>query len=332
MNPLNLQRTDTQEDKFALAFEAAERPDLLPPVYILSHNRVNNFVTFARMPWLVEYATVVVVADQLEAYRAAWPKSNIIPIPRGYGGHEAGIGRALMFILEMADMLGQDHIITVHDDLKHICPLYNTVPGQDKVSMAYARVIPSDLHQSFYRGMFTMFAAIAAEAYAAHPDAVIASPQVNQPDRHVKATEQRWVLNQGGNPAQLQSWRVDRYLDQVGPLNLEDFNFHGEDISIACDVVAAGCQIVDVPSIMTGWLDYELESVIRDPSNAHILRQGEHDALMKKTELVPYIKTRTDILDRPQWHSMNWAKLKRDGVVRTDSARWDDPMRTEDDS
>lgn len=325
MESLNLQCDDAQEAKFDLIFAAAARPDLLPPVYMLSHNRADNLKTFRRMPWLTHHATVVVVADQLAAYREAWPMARIIPIPVGFGGHEAGIGRALQFILETADLLGQEHIITVHDDLQNIGPLYSL--GDGKVSRAYASKIDPEQQQDFYRGCFTLFAEIAAEAYAAHPDAVIASPQVNNSNRTVGSAERRWVLNQGGNPAQLQSWRVDRYLEQVGDLNLEQFNVHGEDISIACDVVAAGCQVVNVPALITDWSDYETDSVIRNPTNAHILRQGEHDALMTKTDLVPYIKTRYDLLDRPQWHTMDWAKLKRDGLVKTDEAHWTDPAR-----
>lgn len=323
---LNLQCNDTEEDKFRLIYEAAARPELLPPVYMLSHNRADDCVTFRKMPWLVGVARVVVVEEQYEAYRAAWPTADILAIPAGYAGLKAGIGRALQFILDTAYMLGQDHIITVHDDLHKIGPLYR-LPGGPKVSRAYTSKIDLSTRQDFYRGCFTLFAELAAEAYSVHPDAVIASPQVNNSDRTWKASEKRWALNQGGNPAQLQSWRVDRYVDQVGHLNLEEFNVHGEDISIACDVVAAGCQVVNVPALITDWSDYETESVIRTPANAHILRQGEHDALMRKSALVPYIKTRYDILDRPQWHTMDWTKLKRDGLIKADAALWTDPVR-----
>lgn len=325
MTTLDLQCADTAEAKFDLIYAAAARPDLLPPVYVLSHNRADNLKTFRRMPWLRDYATVVVVDSQLAAYREAWPTANIIPIPPGYAGLEAGIGRALQFILDVASMMGQDHIITVHDDLGNIGPLYGTGVG-NKASRAHA-TLTRDRRQEFFRGCFTLFAAIAEEAYAAHPDAVIASPQVNNSDRTSKSSEKRWALNQGGNPAQLQSWRVDRYLEQVGGLNLAEFNIHGEDISIACDVAAAGCQVVHIPALITDWSDYETESVIRNPSNAHILRQGEHDALMRKPDMAQYVRTRYDILDRPQWHTMDWAKLKRDGRVKHDVALWTDPVR-----
>lgn len=319
---VDLQIEDSMEEKFALAFSMAHRPDLLPPIYVLSHKRADNFVTFKSMPWMADIATVVVAHTEEAKYRELWPKVKLAVIPPGYGGHDIGIGRALQFILDTADMIGQEHILTIHDDLKSINMLYDV--GQGKVSRAFTSIV-GEKRQDFYRGCITLFAQCAEEAYATHEDAVIASPQVNNANRTLKSSQRRWELNSGGNPAQLQSWRVDRFLKQVGGLNLEDFNYHGEDISLACDIAEARCQVVNMPTFITDYLDYENESVIRDHSNAHILRQGEHDALMKKEVMAQYVKTRTDLLDRPQWHSLDWPKLKKDGRIKADEKLWTDP-------
>ena len=35
-----------------------------------------------------------------------------------------------------------------------------------------------------------------------------------------------------------------------------------------------------------------------------------------------YVKTKYDLIDRPQWHSLDWRRLARDGRVVTGSAPW----------
>lgn len=321
---IDLQVPNTAEAKYGLIYQVAEHPELLPPVYVLSHKRADNLVTYRKFPWLKSIATLVVAHSQESAYRAAGWGDNLMVIPAGFGGHDAGIGRALQYILETADMLGHEHILTVHDDLIMASILYETEPG--KVSRAWNRWMSHD-REGYQRGVLALMAVCAEEAFAASPDAVIASPQVNNANRTLASSRKRWELNAGGNPAQLQYWRVDRFLELTGGMNLTEFNYHGEDISLACDIIENGGQVVNLPTFITDYLDYETESVIRDPSNAHVLRQGEHDSLMEKVKMAPYIKTRYDLLDRPQWHSLNWPLLKKEGLARADEALWTDPVR-----
>jgi len=320
---IDLQVPNTAEAKYGLIYEVAGDPSLLPPVYVLSHNRSDNLVTYRKFPWLRNESTLVVAHGQEATYRAAgW--DNLLVIPQGFGGHDRGIGRALQYILETADMLGQEHILTVHDDLIMASVLYETEPG--KVSRAWNRWMSHD-REGYQRGVLALMALCAEEAFAAWGSAVIASPQVNNANRTLNSSRKRWALNEGGNPAQLQYWRVDRFLDLTGGLNLEEFNFHGEDISLACDIIQNGGQVVNLPTFITDYLDYETESVIRNPANAHLLRQQEHDSLMAKGAFAKYIKTRYDILDRPQWHSLDWPKLKKDGLAQADEALWTEPSK-----
>ena len=54
------------------------------------------------------------------------------------------------------------------------------------------------------------------------------------------------------------------------------------------------------------------------------LRQDEHDALMSTT-LAPFIRTKLDLVDRPQWHSLDWRALASAGRVQQDQELWIDP-------
>lgn len=312
---------DSLEEKFALIYAAAERQELLPPVYIISHRRSDNLRTLRTLPWLEQVATVVVAEPEVATYRAAWPKTDIVSIPPGYGGHDIGVGRAVQFTLEYAHSQGQGHILMLNDDLKAITMLFDV--GGGKVSHAYFNLV-GDRRQDYFRGVLTLIAECADEAYVAEPSALVASPQANNSNRTTHASSKRWALNQGGNPAQLVSWRVDRFMDLVGGLNLEDFNYHGDDIGVACDIIENGGQLVDLPAFIGHYLDYETESVLRTPETAPLLRQEEHDALLAKPFMGQYIKTREDLLGRPQWHSLDWPRMKADKVARANARLWTD--------
>lgn len=323
---IDLQVANTAEDKFALIYQAAAHPELLPPVYVLSHKRAGNLRTFKIMPWLAREATLVVAHSDSAEYTSRWPDTRQLVIPAGYGGHDIGLGRAIQFTLETADLLGQDEILLLNDDLRAISVLYETDPGV--VSRAWAEHVDHD-REGYLRGALVTMAECAREAFARHPDAVIASPQGNNALRTLAPSTRRWALNTGYHPTQLQYVRVDRLLELTGGINLAEFNYHGEDISLACDIVAAGGQMVNLPTFVGSWLDHETDSVMRSPANAHLLRQAEHDALMRKTELAPYIKTRYDLLDRPQWHALSFTRLKRAGILKSDEALWSDPAGPE---
>lgn len=313
---------DSLEEKFALIYAAAAVPDALPPVYIISHRRSDNLRTLRTLPWLVDIATVVVAEPELDTYQAAWPNVEFASIPPGYGGHDIGVGRAVDYTLHLANRRRQKHILMLNDDLKAVTMLFDV--GGGKVSHAYFTLV-GDRRQEYFRGVMTLIAQCAEEAYAVEPTAIVASPQANNSNRTPLASSKRWALNQGGNPAQLVSWRVDRFVETVGHLNLDDFNYHGDDIGVACDIIENGGQLVDLPSFIGHYLDYETESVLRTPETAPLLRQEEHDALVAKPVMGKYIKTREDILGRPQWHSLDWPRMKAEGVAAAGAALWTDP-------
>lgn len=316
---------DTKDAKFGLALSLAHRLDLLPPVYIISHKRHGDMPTLRNMPLLKEHASVVVTQPEAADYRAALPGTQVLEIPAGYGGHEYGIGRAKQFCLETADLLGQDHIIILDDDLVLLGIQYPNPQDVTKVSRAFMHS-HADVREDFFIGLLVLFALVSEEAYEAHPEAVTSSPQGNNADRTLRAARKRWELNRGGNPSQMQSWRVDRFWERVpGGFDLEKFNYHGEDVSIALAIIESGGAIVNVPGIVAGYLDYETQSVMRTPETAPALRQAEHDGLMSLM-LADYVKTREDIIGRPQWHSLRWLALEADGLIKHDQALWDTPM------
>jgi hypothetical protein len=190
------------------------------------------------------------------------------------------------------------------------------------VSHAYARAW-TGRKEDFFGGLLVVVALAAEEAYEAEPTAVIASPQCNNANRTTGSSQTRWELNRGGPPAQIQSWRVDRFSELCGELDLEHFNLHGDDIGVAAQIVAAGGSVVNVPSVIGQYLDYEQQSVIRTPETAPALRRAEHEALMNH-ELADYVTTREDILGQPQWHSLDWRKLVQRKKIPSTRVMWDD--------
>ena len=317
---IDLTMPDTQESKFDLIFDLSEELDLLPPVYIISHKRSANLPTLSSIPALRSRATVVVAHSEEDDYRAALPDVDVAVIPEGFGGHDIGIGRAKQYCLEMADMLGQDTIVMLDDDLVRLSILFDK--GEGKVSHAFKSFV-GDRIDDYQSGLLVLMAALAQEAFDAHPEAIIASAQCNNSNRSIGSSEKRWELNRGGNPSQMTVWRVDRFTEMCGEMDLVDFNYHGEDIALVEQIIHAGGSVVHVPSIIGQYLDYETQSVMRTPDNAPTLRQEEHDSIMKRP-LADFIKTRTDIIGRPQWHSMDWTALRRKGLVKDDIRLWTD--------
>lgn len=310
---------DTRDEKFGLVERLSKELTSLPPTYVITHKRAKILPTLKTLPFLKDMAMFVVAEEELSTYRAEHTLSYA-KIPSGYRGYDRGVGRARQFCLDLAELLGHDHILILDDDLTSLSVLYGI--GEGKVSHAYARAW-SGPKEDFFGGLLVAMALAAEEAYDAHPEAVIASPQCNNANRTTGSSETRWELNRGGPPAQIQSWRVDRFADRCGELDLERFNYHGDDIGVAAQVIAAGGSVVNIPSVIGQYLDYETESVIRSPATAPALRAAEHEALMSH-ELADYVTTREDILGRPQWHSLDWRKLLQRKKIPSDRMRWDD--------
>ena len=317
---IDLTMPDTQESKFDLIFDLSEELDLLPPVYIISHRRASALPTLSAIPALRGRATIVVAHSEEDDYRAAQPDVDVAVIPEGYGGHDIGIGRAKQYCLEMATLLGQDTIVMLDDDLVRLSILFDK--GDGKVSHAFKRFV-GDRIDDYQSGLLVLMAMLAQEAFAAHPEAIIASAQCNNSNRSIGSSEKRWELNRGGNPSQMTVWRTDRFADLCGEMDLENFNYHGEDIALVEQIIHSGGSVVHVPSIIGQYLDYETQSVMRTPDNAPALRQEEHDSIMQRP-LARFVKTRTDIIGRPQWHSMDWTALRKEGLVKDDIRYWVD--------
>lgn len=319
-----LQVADALDSKFGLAFELAAEPELLPPTYIISHKRAGKIRTLKAIPDLLPRANVVVAEEELATYIKADPRPNYLVIPAGYAGLPGGVGRARQFCLDLAAMMGEEHILILDDDMISLTVLYAVAGG--KASHAFKRHIDPADTEYFRFGSLMLFAQVAEEAYRTVPTAMIASAQCNAASRTQRSSGLRWQLNRGGPPAQIQSWRVDRFTEAVGAIDLDRFNWHGDDIGVATQIVYSGGDTVKVPSILGHYQDYETQSVIRNPETAPALRAAEHEALMGGP-LAQYVMTRHDLLGQPQWHSLDWMALEHDGISRYAEAHWDDPVK-----
>lgn len=317
-----LQAGINAEDRFDLLFAAATATHQLPPVYVTSHRRADKLDTLRNIPYLQEHATLVVAEQELETYREHWPDAAYLVIPQDYGTVPMGHGRALQFTLEQAHAQGEELICILDDDLKAITALYSLEDG-DRVSRARQPHVGTRMGD-FFLGCLVTMGLIAREAFTMVPSAVVAGPQVNNADRRLHAAMKRWALNQGGNPAQFQFIHVPRLMALTGGWDVNEFAQHGDDISLAVDILAAGGSIVDIPTFVTDWRDYELESTMRTPETAPMLRQMEHQSLMQKP-LAQYVRTRYDMLDRPQWHSVHWVALKNAKLAPSQVVLWEAP-------
>ena len=309
---------DSWESKSQAAYDAAEQLGTLPHIYIVSHKRTDPF-TLKTIPVLRELATVVVADPEFMDYSLELPDVDVAAIPPGFGGFDIGVGRAKQFCLDLATSRGESEAMILDDDLQSLSILYSI--GEGKVSHAYTRHV-GERREAFHTGLLVMVAQIARDAFAADPKAVLAAPQCNNANRTPGSAGTMWETNRGGVPAQITFWDVDRF-NAALPLgiDLQKFNFHGDDIGVACDLIAAGSSVVNIPSIIGQYLDYETQSVVRTPETAPRLRLAEHEALMSH-ELAPFIKTREDLLGQPQWHSLDWRLLEHKHKVTTTKQMW----------
>lgn len=310
---------DSREAKFDLVEELAYEGHRLPPVYITTHARARVMNTLKVLPALRSRVTLVVAEPEVIEYRAAHPDVDILPIPAGWGGSEIGHGRAKMFTLRHARSIGQKRIMLIDDDLVGISLLYTLPNGKASHAMP-----PADERELFRWGVVVLFAKIMEEAFAAEPTLVLGAPQCSNPSRTKRSASIRWALNFGRPPSQMVVWDVERFFRYLPEgIDLERFNRHGDDIGGIMQILQAGGSGAWVGSILAHWFDYETRSVIRTPETAPALRQDEHDALME-LEWARFIKTNTDILDRPQWHAPDWTALKKDGRVKERTVFWPD--------
>ena len=308
----------TREELFR---EAGQRSfQELPPIFIRSHARADKMDTLRRFPFLTRRATVVVAEAEYEDYLAEWPSVALWKMPG-----EPSAGRAIQFILEIAQDLGHEHILILDDDLMSITALYEN-PGSEKyASRAIRRWIGNAprLRDQFHHGFLSLIAHAAEDAYASEPTAALAGVQVMSPNWTVDSAATMWRLNVGPVfPSQLMSVHVPRFMEVVGGVD-PDFHEHGDDLSMTVDLLDAGGSTVMLPTFITGWRSYETESVIRDELTAPAYRQREHDLIMAKPlGRDGYIRTRYDDQGRPWWHRVNWQKLRKDGRVKTSEKTW----------
>lgn len=310
---------DTRDAKFDLIFELASRADLLPPVYIISHKRAGAVTTLDTIPLLREHAWLVVAEAEEREYVREYGSEMVLTIPDVYGPKLIGVGRARQFCLDTSDAVkGSDRVIVMDDDMFSLNVLYGI--GGGRVSRAFTQAV-GGRRADFHLGVLLLLAAVGDEAFDEALLACVASPQNQNANRTPWASKTRWQLNNGGNPGLLQYWDVQRFLDLTGGIDLNRWNDHGDDIGAVMQILNAGGSVVKVPSIIGDSLDCETRSVIRTPATAAGLRQTEHDHLMADP-LARYVKTKLDILDQPQWHSVDWRAMARDGKISQHRVGW----------
>lgn len=295
----------------------------LPPVYIISHARAGRVATLDSLPVLRHHAHLVVRQQEIGAYENAGHQ-RMLAIPDGWRNSGIGGGRAVDFCLTHAAQQGHGRIIIIDDDLTSLSILYATGQG-DKVSRAYKGLLDLKEQVQFREGLLGLIWMVAEEAMDSDPSVVLASPQNQNANRTIGSSRVRWQRNAGGNPGLLMVWDVERF-HELAPEGLDRrFYRHGWDIGAAVQILSRGGSVAKIPAVVGDSWDCETRSVARSTENAPRLRQAEHDALME-TPLASYVKTREDVVGRPQWHSLDWRRLVKDGQVSQSDTLWSDPL------
>ena len=303
-----------------IAGQVTDDPDKLPPVYIISYHRSDNAPTLRMFPTsITQRFTVVVHEEEKALYQAALPDAKILTIPRMWRGYELGAGRARQFVLETAELLGQDRILLLDDDMVNLTTLY-AIPG-GKVSRAIRSRYDGD-PAVFRLGVLGLFAVLSEDAAQHDSTLCLTACQYNNAQRNTWSAATRWRTNHGKPPGQVEYWAMDRWLKYCPEgIDLEHFARHGEDIAVNLQLAYAGASVGNIPCVIGDFWDYETRSVLRNPQNAPALRQVEHDNLMLHP-LAPYISTRLDMVGRPQWNTVNWPLMRRDKIVQSVTASW----------
>lgn len=240
---------DTIEEKRRAAESALAtvRDFGMPTIYIPTHNRWENVQTITTCPELAEHSVLVVDADQEELYDLYYPEVKRLVVPLDYAGVAAqSAGRKRRYILEHG--VG-DHIVMVDDDVLN-ARLMACKPERGVTTTVLRDWTPNDR----VLACMALFTTAMDDAYAASPRAVSGAPQSTAgfPRTFPKESNTRWTLNTQ-DPFFCISFRRDRWWDLVGyHLDLDRYGAGaiGEDKGLTLAAMKAGCNVVDVPSIL----------------------------------------------------------------------------------
>lgn len=240
---MRLPVTDDETKVLSALAYAQKYPDPLIPIYIPSHKRATQGVPTQRKILRLRggVSRVIVAEPEEDDYRL------IGGVDLNYYG--PGIGLQRQFILDEAKRAGHEIICMIDDDLLDLVLLYKGIGDQTSSDRRWCPVSQSDMRF----GILQMMSDVALDAFAEEPSMVIAGPQQRNGSRALEAAATKWETNIGQMPRQLTYWHVDRFFNTVGELDIDRFQFHGEDLYACASVLEHGGSLGRFPSFLSSF-------------------------------------------------------------------------------
>ena len=267
-------------------------PHELPPVFILSHARLDVPV-LKTIPDLRDSAVLVVPEERYVDYAARYPDMNICRIPEGQYGVERGVAQARQFVLDSAGAMGYERCVILDDDITGISMQYEGEDG--KASSAFVNKV-GDRRDTYTIGVFAWTLAVLNSLMDENETVALAGPQNRNDQRTLDAAQALYDLNYGRMPIGFVMWDLARFRKYAGALDMR-YNRHGEDLWATMTVLHNGGSYGRVPSVLVSYYDEHTQSTLKDPSNEHIIRQAEYDRILTE-EWKDKVRVKWDILDR----------------------------------
>lgn len=295
-------------------------PDTFPPVFVLSHARLDVPV-FQTIPELHRYATLVVPEEKAVEYNLAYPFTKVVAIPPNAYGVERGVAQARQFVLEYAERQGAERCVILDDDITGISMQYEAEDG--KASSAFVAKVGSQ-RSTYTLGVFALTLSILEHLMFENPTVAIAGPQNRNDQRTLDAAQAYYDLNYGRMPIGFVMWDLQRFKKYAGSLDMR-YNRHGEDLWATMTILHNGGSYGRVPSVLVSYYDEHTQSTLKTPETEHIIRQAEYDRILTE-DWKDKVRIKWDVLDRFAGAAPNLrlfrttAPFKRvlwDGTVKT---------------
>lgn len=273
----------TWEDRWPVirqtGFDVLTGDITLPPIYILSHARL-DIPTLKAIPFLEDRPelTIVVPEERLLDYYEEWPGLDIIAVPENYEGVGRGVAQARQFVLDTAKERGQNIIVMLDDDITGVSMMYQGADG--KASSAHVKQVGEE-RPLYSLGVMARAIVTCVGVMHKHPEVVLAGPQNRNDQRTLDAALSKYDLNYGRMPIGFVVWHVKRFREMCSCLDMA-YNRHGEDLWATMSVLHQGGMYARVPSVLVSFYDEHTQSTLKSPENEKAVRNAEGERVAEE--------------------------------------------------
>jgi hypothetical protein len=315
-----------------MAMEYRVASDSFPPVFVLSHARLDVPV-FKTIPELHRYATLVVPEEKYEEYARHYPFTSIIKIPKNAYDVARGVAQARQFVLDYAWAGGHERCVILDDDITGIAMMYEGEDG--KASSAWVR--KTDVGRSTYTiGVFAWTVNMLDQMMDDNETVAIAGPQNRNDQRTLDAAQSLYDLNYGRMPIGFVMWDLARFRKYAGALDMR-YNRHGEDLWATMTILHNGGSYGRVPSVLVSYYDEHTQSTLKTPETEHLIRRAEYDRILTE-EWKDKVRVKWDLVGRFAGAAPNlrlfrdtapFKRVQWDGTIQTAPGKSEAPTKKE---